>query len=68
MDVLRVAEAFVNEENYIVWSDLSQNLFPIVNALQYTDAVEAYQAYAKALFGPVARKLGWEAKENESRK
>lgn len=65
MDVLKVAEGYVNEDNYTVWSDLTMNLATISNMVQYTDAENAYKQFAKALYGPVARKLGWEAKPDE---
>ena len=65
IDVLKVAEGYVNENNYTVWSDLSLNLSCIANMMQYTEATDAYKEYAKALFGPVAKRLGWEAEENE---
>lgn len=65
VDVLKVAEGYVNEDNYTVWSDLSMNLAIVSNMIQYTDAEDAYKQYLKSLYGPVARKLGWEAKPDE---
>ncbi|WAR11473.1 PSA-like protein [Mya arenaria] len=65
VDVLKVTEGFINEDNYTVWSDLSLNLSKIAGMLQYTDGYEAYKVYERALFGPVAKSLGWEQKEGE---
>ncbi|WAR11437.1 PSA-like protein [Mya arenaria] len=65
VDVLKVTEGFINEDNYTVWSDLSLNLSKIAGMLQYTDGYEAYKVYERALFGPVAKSLGWEQREGE---
>ncbi|KAL4217239.1 hypothetical protein ACF0H5_023690 [Mactra antiquata] len=65
VDVLKVALGYVTEDNFTVWQDLSANLSTVAIMLQYTDASDAYKQYAKDLFGPVAKKLGWEAKEGE---
>ncbi|XP_045180065.2 puromycin-sensitive aminopeptidase-like [Mercenaria mercenaria] len=65
VDVLKVAEGYVNEDNYTVWSDLTMNLSTISNMIQYTDAEEAYKQFARSLYGPVAKKLGWESKPDE---
>lgn len=65
VDVLKVAEGYVTETDFTVWSDLSVNLSVIANLIQYTDADDAYKHYAKALFGPIAKKLGWEQKPGE---
>jgi len=37
VDVLKVVEGYVNEDNYTVWSDLSVNLKTFAGMLQYTD-------------------------------
>lgn len=65
IDVLKVVEAYINEDNYTVWSDLSLNLSQIAILLQSTDASEAYQSFAKFLYGPIAKKLGWEEQKGE---
>ncbi|KAH3753711.1 hypothetical protein DPMN_188354 [Dreissena polymorpha] len=66
VDVLKVAEGYINEDNYTVWHDLAMNLGQMASMLQYTEGSEAYKTFARHLFGPVARSLGWEAKEGES--
>ena len=65
VDVLKVAEGYVNEEDYTVWSDLSLNLSVIARMIQYTDVFNEYKNFAKALFGPISKKLGWEIKKGE---
>ncbi|KAL3855249.1 hypothetical protein ACJMK2_014465 [Sinanodonta woodiana] len=65
VDVLKMAEAFVNEDNFTVWSDLALNLALIATMLQYTDSYETYKVFGKALFGPIAAKVGWDALKGE---
>lgn len=65
IEVMKVAEGYVNEKDFTVWSDLSVNLSTIANMIQYTDAEGAYKEYAKSLFGPIAKKLGWDGKPGE---
>jgi puromycin-sensitive aminopeptidase len=67
VDVLKVAEAFVNETNYTVWSDLTSNLGAISIILQYTDQHENYKAFNRKLYGTIGAKLGWNPKEGESK-
>lgn len=65
VDVLKVTYAFVNEENYTVWSDLSSNLSSVAVLLQYTDAYPQFKAYCRNLFSTIAGTLGWDPKPNE---
>jgi len=65
VDALKVAQAFVNETNYTVWSDLSTNLSVISICLQYTDFHESFKAFQRQLFGSVAERLGWDPKDGE---
>ena len=66
VEYLRLARAFVNEENYTVWSDLSANLGSVDRLLQGLDCHCDYQTFIRQLFTPIGTKLGWEAKEGES--
>ena len=65
--MLKVTEAFVNEDNYTVWSDLSGSLSSVAVLLQYTDAYAQYKMYARNLFSTVAASVGWDPKPNESK-
>ena len=67
VDVLRVVGAFVNEDDYTVWSDLTGNLGQISILLQNTDGYDSYKAFSRKLYKPVAQSLGWEAKDKEGR-
>ena len=67
VDVLRVVGAFVNEDDYTVWSDLTGNLGQISILLQNTDGYNSYKAFSRKLYKPVAQSLGWEAKDKEGK-
>ncbi len=63
--MLKVAEAFGNESNYTVWSDLLTGLSGLSVLLQYTDYHDLYKAYIRKLLTPVTEKMGWEPKPGE---
>lgn len=65
VDVLKVAEAYINETDYTVWSDLSLSLGTQGLLIQSTDATDEMKAYNRNLYSKVFQSLGWEAKENE---
>lgn len=65
VDVLKVTEAFLNEDNFTVWSDLSQNLSDVALLLQYTDAYPEFKTFARGLFSVIAGTVGWDSKPSE---
>ncbi|XP_046581725.1 puromycin-sensitive aminopeptidase-like isoform X2 [Haliotis rubra] len=65
-DVLKVVEAFINEDNYTVWNDLALNLSSMAVLLQYTDSYDLYKTFARDLFSQVVKTVGWDKKEGES--
>lgn len=65
VEVLKLMEAFVNEPNYTVWSDLSCNLGVLSSLLSHTDFHEEIQEFIRDLFTPVGLKLGWDSKPGE---
>ncbi|XP_012990861.1 puromycin-sensitive aminopeptidase isoform X2 [Esox lucius] len=65
VEVLKLMEAFVNEPNYTVWSDLSCNLGVLSSLLSHTDYHEEIQEFIRDLFTPIGLKLGWECKQGE---
>ena len=66
MEVLKVAEGYSKETDFTVWSDLTLGLSVIGIMLQYTEAQADFKNFMKSLYGPIARRLGWEAQEGES--
>uniref|UniRef100_A0A3B3S1X4 Aminopeptidase n=1 Tax=Paramormyrops kingsleyae TaxID=1676925 RepID=A0A3B3S1X4_9TELE len=65
VEVLKLMEAFVNEPNYTVWSDLSCNLGVLSSLLSHTDFHEEIQDLIRDLFTPVGENLGWDSKQGE---
>ncbi|XP_072515887.1 puromycin-sensitive aminopeptidase [Salminus brasiliensis] len=65
VEVLKLMEAFLNEPNYTVWSDLSCNLGVLSSLLSYTDFHEEIQEFIRDLFTPIGLKLGWDSKAGE---
>ncbi|NXU57737.1 PSA aminopeptidase, partial [Turnix velox] len=65
VEVLKVMEAFVNEPNYTVWSDLSCNLGILSTLLSHTDFYEEIQVFIKDVFSPIGERLGWDPKPGE---
>lgn len=59
-------EAFKDEDNFTVWSSIS-NIVGRLNLLfAYTDYHANFKAYGRHLFGAIEEKLGWEPSEKES--
>ncbi|TNN37896.1 Puromycin-sensitive aminopeptidase [Liparis tanakae] len=65
VEVLKLMEAFVNEPNYTVWSDLSCNLGVLSSLLSHTDFHEDIQEFIRDLFTPIGLELGWDCKPGE---
>lgn len=65
VEVLKLMEAFVNEPNYTVWSDLSCNLGVLSSLLSHSDFHEEIQEFIRDLFTPIGMKLGWDSKPGE---
>ncbi|KAG7274972.1 hypothetical protein CRUP_001065 [Coryphaenoides rupestris] len=65
VEVLRLMEAFVNEPNYTVWSDLSCNLGVLSSLLSHTDFHEEIQEFIRDLFTPIGLQLGWDSSTGE---
>ncbi|KAM5135748.1 puromycin-sensitive aminopeptidase [Mantella aurantiaca] len=65
VEVLKVMEAFVNEPNYTVWSDLSCNLGILSTLLSHTEFHEEIQGFIRDVFSPIGQRLGWDPKPGE---
>ena len=62
---LSLAKAYRNEDDASVWSDLASNLRDIEQLISEEAMHPAYQGFARDLFGPAARTIGWEPKSGE---
>jgi puromycin-sensitive aminopeptidase len=62
---LQVAEAYQNETDASVASDLATNLDSLDNLLGTESFHNNFQAYARSIFAPIGEKIGWDAKPGE---
>ena len=62
---LSLAQAYKNEDDASVWSDLASNLRDIEQLISDEAIHPAYQGFAREIFGSAARKIGWEPKPGE---
>ena len=62
---LSLAQAYKNEGDASVWSDLASNLRDIEQLISDEAIHPDYQGFAREIFGPAAHKIGWEPKSGE---
>ena len=62
---LELARAYVNETDASVWSDLASNLRDIEQLIAGEPVHPAYQEFARGLFGPAARRAGWQPRPGD---
>ena len=62
---LDIAAAYENETDASVWSDLASNLRDIELLVADEPCHENYRTFARQLFGPAARRIGWNARAGE---
>ena len=62
---LSLAQAYRNENDASVWSDLASNLRDIEQLISEDPVHPKYQAFARDIFGPAAKKIGWEPQSGE---
>lgn len=65
---MKLLDAFKAEDNFTVWSSISNVMSKLNLLLQYTEYHEQYKQFGRRLFFAIEDKLGWEAKPNESMK
>lgn len=63
---LTVAEAYQNETDASVCGDLAFNLNALDNLLADEDFYPRFQAFARSIFAPIGRQIGWDARPGES--
>jgi puromycin-sensitive aminopeptidase len=66
VDALSLAEAFENEESYIVWAEIASNLRAIKNLVFKEDFHENYKKFCRKIFKPIAEKVGWNKEPGET--
>lgn len=65
VEVLKVVEAYSEEDNFTVWNDLLGLLSEIELLLQHTDAHSDFKRFICDLLRPTFQKVGWEKKDGE---
>lgn len=65
--VLKMMEAFSDEDNYTVWSNINNCLSKLNLLLSHTDLQDDLKRYVRKLMTPIYQRLGWEPKNNESK-
>ena len=62
---LGLAEAYANETDASVWADLAANLGSLDRLLMDEPYHGGYQAFARSIFQPIGRSVGWDARPGE---
>jgi len=60
VQAMTLAKAFHNEDNYTVWSDLTDNLMQVVSIWEDQPSFPALQKFFLGLFKPIGDKVGWD--------
>lgn len=66
VDILRLMEAYVEEDNYTVWNSLNSCLGKLNQLLSHTDLQPLLHVYGRRLLARIFSKLGWDPKPGES--
>ena len=62
---LTLAEAYQNEIDASVWSDLATNLREIEGLIADEPYLQSFRSFGRELFAPSAQRSGWEARPGE---
>ena len=62
---LTLAQAYQNENDASVWSDLATNLREIEGLIAEEPCLEEFRAFGRRLFAPAAQRSGWEPQAGE---
>jgi puromycin-sensitive aminopeptidase len=62
---LSLARAYEDEQDASVWGDLASNLRDIDLLLANEEYHPVFRSFARRLFRPAAKRMGWEARSNE---
>ena len=62
---LDILNGYRTESDFVVWSNIDQNLSCLGILLQNTEHYEGYKKFVLDFFKPLADKLGWEPQDGE---
>lgn len=66
VEVLRLIEAYRTETNYTVWMSITACLVKLQTLLSHTTLEQRFNEFGVRLYKPIADRLGWDAKADES--
>lgn len=66
VEVLELMRAFQRENNYTVWSTISNILTKISTLISHLDFEDSFKVFGRDLFRDVNNRLGWDPKPDES--
>ena len=62
---LELAQSYVAETDYTVWSELTSRISWLDSLLAYEDLYNSYKNYGRYIYSGIAQKMGWEKKKDE---
>ncbi len=65
IEALQFSLAYINETEYIVWSEIASGINRIYNIVSNESFKNQYKKYALSLFTPLQEKMGWHKKPKE---
>lgn len=66
IEAIKFMDAFVNENDFTVWSSIDDSLGKLNTLLSHTDFQENYRVWGRRLLAKIYDHLGWEARKGES--
>ncbi|XP_021928261.1 puromycin-sensitive aminopeptidase isoform X3 [Zootermopsis nevadensis] len=66
VEVLKLMEAFSDEDNFTVWCSINNCLSKLSILLSHTEYEDLFKAYGRRLMQGVAARLGWDPRPDES--
>lgn len=65
-EVLRLLQAFENEDNYAVWTSILNCLSSLSILLGHLDIYDSFRKFSRHLLKNVMQKIGWDSSRDES--
>lgn len=66
VQILKLMDAFINEDNYTVWNSINSCLGKLNVLLSHTELLPLFHEYGRKIFSKVYSRLGWEVSAGET--